>query len=93
MAQRYYPPRSDFQTHEQWDAHIKTYQMVYDLQDQLAAAQKKLAQHEKDIAANASNIGRQAVVSNINGISISKQIAQNGQKLTYNSVTGQIEWQ
>lgn len=89
---KYYPPRNAFRSHEEWYAHIETYNNVYAMQDNLKAILDKLSQHENAIQSNASNIRRVAIVDNINGIAIKKSIPTNGQVLKYNSNTGQAEW-
>lgn len=90
---RFFPNRNDFKTHEQWDAHVQAYTHIYDLQDKMTAALAQLEQHTKDIQLNTSNIRLNRAVDNIHGLSIKNSIPTNGQKLTFNSVTGQVEWQ
>ena len=88
--QRYYPVVSDFPSHEQWNAHVQTLNQIYSLHDRMDAmeAKGKAGTQEKppEFPNGASN-------TKIAGLNVAGSPTANAQKLTYNSKTGQLEWQ
>ena len=91
MADRWYPKREHFQSHEQWNAHREAFNKIYQLQDQLD-------RRHKELDGKISSLGKAQMPNGpsntkIQGLNVGGTPPQNGQKLTYNAATGQIEWQ
>ena len=91
---RWYPQREHFDTHEAWDAHIQTLKQVYKMQDQLANHVEQL----KKITSNIGQMQQQsppggALNTVIGGFALRPSNPTNGQRLTFNATTQQIEWQ
>jgi hypothetical protein len=94
MPNDYFPPREHFPTEDQWNAHVNTLKQLYAIRD-------LTQQHMKDIKALTSNIRQiqqQPAPGGpgntlIGGLALTPSQPTNGQKLTFNSKTGQIEWQ
>lgn len=89
---KWYPARSEFSTHQQWNAHVQTLNQLYETQDQLTAVKASLDLAHAAIQQNTSNIRQANIGTNINGIIIKKAIPTAGQTLKFNASTGQAEW-
>ena len=69
------------------------YDHVYSLTDKLAETQKQLAEAKKSHADLSRQVANGPSTTKIAGLNVQGVVPQNGQKLTYNAATGQIEWQ
>lgn len=86
---RFYPNRSDFDTHAQWDAHRQLYDTVYAMQDEQEAGKKAMQSKSEVPAAKFPNQANNTLIS---GLPVNGNQPQHGQTLKWNANTGQIEW-
>jgi hypothetical protein len=83
---RYYPSKQ--KTGDLHDDFRLLFDHVYKLQDRMAAMTKA-----QGAAAPAGEDQGGPSTTKIAGLYVKGVVPQNGQKLTYNATTGQIEWQ
>jgi hypothetical protein len=88
---RHYP--SKFKTGALHDDFRILYDHVYDLQEKLATTQGKLDDMTEKHGKLAEQVANGPSTTKIAGLNVKAVVPQNGQKLTYNSATGDIEWQ
>jgi hypothetical protein len=86
----YYP--SKFKTKELHDDFRRLFDHVYSLQSQLAETNGKLADMTRQHGELAQQVANGPSTTKIQGLNVRAVTPQNGQKLTYNSATGDIEW-
>lgn len=87
----WYPERSAFQNHEQWDAHVQTLKIVY---EQKAKLEKAIADIQKVAKVAESNVGQTAggpLNSQVLGLAVKPGQPANGDTIRFNSKTGQWE--
>jgi hypothetical protein len=95
---RWFPPKTGaLADHDVNDAHRRAFEAIYQLQDQLAAAHAKLAEHDGKITkatgtAEAAHKATSTINTKVNGLNVKAVPPTNGQTLKYNSATGQVEW-
>lgn len=92
MTTRFIPQRKDFQTHEQWDAHVQAYQMIHELQDQIRQLKAQLGTSDIGHATPSQGSKNEIINSHINGIFIKAGAPTNGQTIRYNSTSNQFEF-
>ena len=96
---RWFPPKTGaLADHDVNDAHRRAFEAIYALQDQLAAAHSKLADHEGKITqatgtAEAAHKATSTINTKVNGLNVKAIPPSNGQKLTWVAASGQLEWQ
>lgn len=91
---RWYPSPSESGSHDAWNIHTQILNHVYATQDRLdkLGAQAKGEAAAPSAAPPATSPGSPSHTQ-IAGLTVAGTVPQNGQKLTYNASTGQIEWQ
>ena len=69
------------------------YDHVYSLTDRLAASEKQLSEMKKAHGTLAQQVAGGPSTTKIAGLNVEAVVPEDGQQLTYNAATGQIEWQ
>lgn len=93
MPNNWYPDRSNFATHEAWDAHVQTLNIIYEQKAKLEKAITDLKAVTTTV--HKSNVGQPAggaLNTRIGGFLLAPGQPTNGQTLRYNSSTGQFEF-
>lgn len=88
---RWYPHPTESGGHDQWNIHRQILDLTYSNQDRLDAMEK--AQGSKPTESTPAAFPNQSNDSKLAGLNVSGNTPTNGQRLTYNSTTGMIEWQ
>lgn len=83
---KYYPSRSDYQSHQQWQDMVNLHTQVYGLQDAAKTPAPAPTQAKEPPAPQGPTN------STVVGLPVSGSPTANGQKLTWNSTTNQLEW-
>lgn len=89
QANRHYPSRQ--KAGDLHDDFRILYDHVYEMRDQLKAAHGRIAELERKGTASGGDAGSPAATK-IGGLYVKASVPANGQKLTYNAASGQIEW-
>lgn len=92
MANPWYPDRSHFRNHEEWDAHVQTLNIVY---RQKAELEKTIENLKKVTAAvQQSNVGQSQtggpITTSIGGFALQPGQPANGDTIRYSSAAGQF---
>jgi hypothetical protein len=92
MPDPYYPDRSHFKTHEEWDAHVQTLNVVY---EQKAKLEKAIEDLKKVAKVAQSNVGQTTggpLNTTIVGLAVTPGQPANGDTLRFDSKSGQFKF-